>query len=224
MPPPLTRREFGFLALAQAVRRKPNILFILIDDFGWNGLSCYGNKDVATPHIDKLASQGMRFTAAYAEPQCSPTRAALLSGQYGARTGLFKVIHEKEPPNTYLTIPEANLAMQPEMATLATDLRAAGYTTGIIGKWHIADQYAAADVRERDGGRYFDRYGFDFASPVPEKMHAADKAVTALTDETLGFIERAGSKPWTADYPVWRAWLRCAKGKGLLTKVARGCR
>ncbi|MBL8218058.1 MAG: sulfatase [Bryobacterales bacterium] len=220
MPPPLTRREFGFLALAQAVRRKPNILFILIDDFGWNGLSCYGNKDVATPHIDKLAAQGMRFTAAYAEPQCSPTRAALLSGQYGARTGVFKVIHEKEPPNTYLTIPEANLAMQPSMATLATDLRAAGYTTGIVGKWHIADQYAAADVRERDGGRYFDRYGFDFASPVSEKMHAANKAVTALTDETLGFIERARNRPWFAYLAHFTTHTRLAAPQALVDKYA----
>ncbi len=218
--PLLSRREFGFLALAQAVRRRPNILFILIDDFGWNGLSCYGNKDVTTPNIDKLAAQGMRFTAAYAEPQCSPTRAALLSGQCGARTGVFKVIHEKEPPNTFLNIPEANLAMQPSMATLATELRAAGYTTGIVGKWHIADEYTVADVRERDGGRYFDRYGFDFASPASEKAYAADKAVTALTDETIGFIERAGNKPWFAYLAHFTTHTRLAAPRPLVDKYA----
>ncbi|MFN7936720.1 MAG: sulfatase [Bryobacteraceae bacterium] len=220
---PLTRRQFGLLALAQVARRKPNILFILADDLGWNAPSCYGNKDVATPNLDRLAAEGIRFTAAYAEPQCSPTRAALLSGQYGARTGVYKVIHEKEPPNTYLNIPEPNLAMQPSMATLATELRQAGYTTGIAGKWHIADQYAAADVRDLDGGRYFDRYGFDFASAVGEKNHPTDKAVTALTDEIIGFISRAGSKPWFAYLAHFTTHTRLAAPPALVDKhAARG--
>jgi uncharacterized sulfatase len=218
----LTRRQFSLLALAQPARR-PNILFILADDLGWNALSCYGNKDVATPNLDRLAQQGMRFTAAYAEPQCSPTRAALLSGQYGARTGVFKVIHEKEPPNTALTIPEANLAMQPHLATLPAALRTAGYSTAIAGKWHIADEYAAADVRDRENGRYFDRYGFDFASPVAEKHHPADKAVTALTNEVLSFIERAGPKPWFAYLAHFTTHTRLAAPKTLVDKhAARG--
>ena len=72
----------------------PNILFILADDLGWTGPSCFGNKDVATPHLDRLAAHGMKFTAAYADAQCSPTRAAFFSGQYGARSGVFKVIHK----------------------------------------------------------------------------------------------------------------------------------
>lgn len=76
---------------------QPNILHILADDMGWSALSCYGNKDIATPHLDRLAAQGMRFTDAYADAQCSPTRAAFFSRQYGARTGLFKVNHEQEP-------------------------------------------------------------------------------------------------------------------------------
>mgnify|MGYP000446810424 CR=1 FL=1 len=90
---------FGALWAAPAARAadRPNIIFILADDLGWTGLSCFGNKDVATPNLDRLASQGMRFTQAYADAQCSPTRAAFLSGQYGARTGVFKVLNEKEP-------------------------------------------------------------------------------------------------------------------------------
>ncbi|MBM3758098.1 MAG: hypothetical protein FJW38_29485 [Acidobacteria bacterium] len=109
----MTRRQFGLFALAQRQAKRPNILFVLADDYGWNAPGCYGNKDAATPAIDKLAKEGMRFLTAYAEPQCSPTRAALFSGQYGARTGLFKVIHEVEPANSMMTIPEANVAMQP---------------------------------------------------------------------------------------------------------------
>jgi len=226
----LSRRGFDVLALtgvarAQRSRRPPNILFILADDFGWNAPGCYGNKDVATPNLDRLAREGVRLTAAYAEPQCSPTRAALLSGQYGARTGVFKVIHEKEPPNTPLTIPKANLALEPSVATLAAALRSAGYTTGIAGKWHIADHYAAADARQLHGGRYFDRYGFDFASPVSERQFREDKAVTALTDEVIGFIERAGERPWFAYLAHFTTHTRLAAPRELVDRhAARGYR
>ena len=106
-----------------AADQRPNILHILADDLGWTALSCYGNKDVATPNLDRLAAQGMRFTEAYADAQCSPTRAAFLSGQYGARSGVFKVIGEQEPPKAFQRIPTPNLAMYPEVATLATTLQ-----------------------------------------------------------------------------------------------------
>jgi uncharacterized sulfatase len=176
----------------------PNILFILADDLGWTGLSCYGNKDVATPHLDRMAAQGMRFTQAYADAQCSPTRAAFLSGQYGARTGLFKVIAEKEPPKAYLRPPEANLTLPSDAASLARTLRSAGYTTGISGKWHIANNAFVAALRKRDEGKYFDRYGFDFAGPANPAEQREDKAATAITDDIIGFIERSRSRPWFA--------------------------
>lgn len=177
---------------------KPNILFILADDMGWTALSCYGDKDVATPNLDRLASQGMRFTQAYADSQCSPTRAAFLSGQCGARTGLFKVIAEKEPPKAFMRPPEANLALSPDVATLATTLRSAGYTTGLSGKWHIADKPFVAALRKHDDGKYFDHYGFDFAGPADGGTHREDKAVTAITDDIIGFIEQSKDKPWFA--------------------------
>jgi len=214
----MTRRQFGLFALAQRQAKRPNILFVLADDYGWNAPGCYGNKDAATPAIDKLAKEGMRFLTAYAEPQCSPTRAALFSGQYGARTGLFKVIHEVEPANSMMTIPEANVAMQPDVATLASSLRNAGYTTGILGKWHIADQYQAAEIKNLD--EYFRRYGFDFASPAGERAYPEDKAVTALTDETIRFIESAGAKPWFAYLAHFTTHTRLAAPKALVEKFA----
>src|SRR5262245_40150915 len=71
---------------------KPNILFILADDLGWTDLACQGSKYYETPNIDRLASQGMRFTDCYTcGPNCQPTRAALMSGQYGPRTGIYTV-------------------------------------------------------------------------------------------------------------------------------------
>jgi hypothetical protein len=105
---------------------QPNILHILADDMGWNALSCYGNKDLHTPNLDRLAAQGMRFTQAYADAQCSPTRAAFLSGQYGARTGVFKVLNEKEPSFAPMRSAEAKDALGQETATLATTLAQSG--------------------------------------------------------------------------------------------------
>jgi uncharacterized sulfatase len=177
---------------------KPNILFILADDLGWAALSCYGNKDVATPNLDRLAAQGMRFTSAYADSQCSPTRGALFSGQYGARTGLFKVIGEKEPPKAFMRPPLACDALSPDVASLAVTLRGAGYATGLSGKWHIGDSPFVAPLRKRDGGAYFGRYGFDFAGPANAAEHRDDKTVTAITDDIIGFVERTKDKPWFA--------------------------
>lgn len=211
--------------LAAAAAPRPNILFILADDFGWNGPACYGNRDVATPHLDRLAADGVRFTAAYADAQCSPTRAAFFSGQYGARSGVFKVIHEQEPPRAFLRIPTPNLALSPGVATLATTLRRAGYATGLSGKWHIADDYPAATLRARDGGGYFDRYGFDFCGAATETAHPEDKAVAAITDDILGFIERSRGRPWFACAMHFTTHTRLRAPAALIEKhAARGYR
>ena len=201
----------------------PNILHILADDMGWNGLSCYGNKDVATPNLDRLAKQGMRFTQAYADAQCSPTRAAFLSGQYGARTGVFKVLNEKEPTSAPMRSPEANAALGPEKATLATMLRKAGYATGISGKWHIANNSAVAPLRKRDGGSYFDHYGFDFAGSANGDEHHDDKTVTAITDDIISFIEANREKPWFAFVAHFSPHTQMEAPEALIAKhVARG--
>src|SRR5947207_2701797 len=71
--------------------RRPNIVYILADDLGWTDLGCQGSKYYETPHIDRLAKQGMRFTSYYNSQNCAPTRAALMSGQYAPRTGIFTV-------------------------------------------------------------------------------------------------------------------------------------
>jgi uncharacterized sulfatase len=216
----------GSLAFAaESAPRRPNILFILADDMGWTAPSCFGNKDVATPHLDRIAAQGMRFTNAYAETQCSPTRAAFFSGQYGARTGVFKVIHELAAPHTLLREPRANLALQPEVATLAHTLRAAGYATGLSGKWHIADEYHAAPLRGNNEGKYFDRYGFDFCGAADEDVQKEDKAVEAITDDIIGFIERNRARPWFAYVAHFNPHTRLLAPPALVEKhAARGYR
>ena len=178
-------------ACAAAEDPKPNILFILADDLGLNGLSCCGNKFAATPNLDRLASEGMRFTQAYADSQCSPSRAAFFTGQFGARTGLFKVLNEKEPPKAFLRPPEECKGLTPQTASLASTLRSAGYATGISGKWHIADNSTVGALLKRDGGRYLDRYGFDFGGAAGgQKENKEDKAAKTITDDIIGFIEQ----------------------------------
>ncbi len=210
-------------ALHAAADAKPNILHILADDMGWNALSCYGNKDVPTPHLDRLSAQGMRFTSAYADAQCSPTRAAFLSGQYGARTGVFKVLNEREPARAPLRSPEAKSALGPEVATLATTLRKAGYTTGLSGKWHIANNAFVAPLRKHLAGKYFDSYGFDFAGPANGAEQHEDKTVTAITDDIISFIEANKDKPWFAFVAHFSPHTPLEAPEALIQKhVARG--
>ena len=119
-------RLLGRLTVAKA----PNIVFILADDLGWADLGVYGATDFATPHLDRLAGQGVRFTQAYANSAvCSATRIALITGryQYRLRAGL------EEP----IALRDTGLGLPPEHPTLPSLLKAAGYDTALIGKWHL---------------------------------------------------------------------------------------
>ena len=95
----VTTMAGGLNGCATTVKPKPNFVFILIDDMGWPDTGCYGNTFHETPNIDRLASQGMRFTDAYAAcPVCSPTRASIMTGKYPARLGITDFISGHQRP------------------------------------------------------------------------------------------------------------------------------
>jgi arylsulfatase A-like enzyme len=111
--------------------RKPNILIIVGDDMGYGDIGVHGCKDIPTPHIDSLAKNGIRFSSGYVSgPYCSPTRAGIMTGRYQTRFG-----HEFNPGPK----PAANFGLPLDQRTVAQLLRALGYRTGIVGKWHLGD-------------------------------------------------------------------------------------
>jgi len=176
---------------------KPNILFILIDDEGWPTLGCYGSKVVPTPHLDKLAGEGVRFTDAYVMPLCTPTRAALFTGQYGARTRMWHVLADPWYGYPWAPVrePAYRECLPRDWFTLPKAMRTAGYVTGMAGKWHLtANQdgdYVSLNPQAADA------YGFDFVAPRgPGSINAGDKWVDYLTDATIGFIRKHQDQPW----------------------------
>ncbi len=119
-----------FSAFSKASQPRPNIIFILADDLGYADLSCYGRRDFQTPNVDRLASQGVKFSQAYANSAvCSATRTALITGRYQdrLRVGL------EEP----LAGPGSHIGLPPTQPTLPSLLKGAGYGTTLVGKWHL---------------------------------------------------------------------------------------
>ena len=121
---------------------KPNFVFILIDDLGWADVGCNGSRFYETPNIDKLASEGMRFTDGYAAcPVCSPTRASIMTGKYPARLHLtdYLVGRRMRIDSPVLPAPYEH-QLPTEEVTIAEVLKSAGYTTCHIGKWHLGEE------------------------------------------------------------------------------------
>ena len=146
------------LLLSFKVLSKPNVLFILIDDMGWMDLGCQGNKNLRTPNIDNLAKGGMRFTDAYAPaPVCSPTRAAIITGQSPARLQITNHLPHQDrftPKDSKLLPAKMLNHLSLESETLAERLKKdAHYATAFIGKWHL---YTGRDKKYNPLNQGFD--------------------------------------------------------------------
>ncbi|MDZ4404471.1 sulfatase [Prosthecobacter sp.] len=185
---------------------KPNVVLFLVDDMGWMDCGAYGSTYYETPNIDRFAKQAMRFTNAYAQPLCSPTRGSLLTGQYSARHGItsatghqppqpagFKFLPETAPSNAPMLVPHSKNHLEPTQITLAETLRGAGYRTAHIGKWHLGltqphwPEQQGFDVAFHchpdpgPPGNYFSPYGVK-----PEGVANAKNKVGTITDGPEG--------------------------------------
>jgi len=170
---------------------RPNILLIVADDMGYADVGFHGCTDIPTPHLDALAASGMICTSGYVSgPYCSPTRAGLLTGRYQQRFG-----HEFNPAGSKAGLPI-------NQKTLADRLKAAGYATGLVGKWHLgSDQNMHPQQRGFDeffgflGGAhsYFNAAGYLRGQEPVEQM---DYATDAFGREAVQFIDRHQSQPW----------------------------
>ncbi len=196
--------------------KPPNVILILADDLGWSDLGCYGSDLHETPHLDKLAKLGIRFTDAYAaSPVCSPTRAALMTGKHPARLGIT-IWREGalNPPRNRRLLPPAAVADLPHTEmTLAKLLQLAGYLTALIGKWHLGDADYAAETHGFDiniGGThwgapatFFFPYRGLFGQakeqryvPHLEFGKPGEYLTDRLTDEALRVIDHAKDQPF----------------------------
>jgi len=145
------------VAYGQESRTKnktPNVVLIMADDLGWKDLHCYGNNKLDTPNIDRLAKQGLLFTDAYsAAPVCTPTRAALMTGESPARLNITNHAGGHPPnfqkPGTNLITPIWLRHLPLERVTLAEQLKQAGYATGFVGKWHLSHRARSESDSDR---------------------------------------------------------------------------
>jgi len=190
-------------ASALAGEARPNVIVVLVDDMGWQDLSCQGSDFYETPHIDRLAAAGMRFTTGYSAcTVCSPTRAAMLTGQYPARLHLTDWIAGHERPHAKLRIPAWTKQLPPEHVTVAERLRAAGYATASIGKWHLGGAGVAPETRGFDVNRggthkgqppsYFSPYGITTLPDGPQGEYLTDREAA----EAVAFIEAHRDRPF----------------------------
>jgi arylsulfatase A-like enzyme len=209
----LSRREFvgliagsaASLALTRHVRgqgrgmgrARPNVVLIITDDQGYGDLGCHGNDRIRTPNLDRLARESVEFTQFHVCPVCSPTRASLMTGRYNYRTGVV---------DTYL----GRSMMYPDEVTIAELFGAAGYHTGIFGKWHLGDNYPLRSIDQgfeeslvhKGGGigQPSDPPGNAYFDPVLQHNGRTEKYRGYCTDiftiAAIEFIQSSRSRPF----------------------------
>ena len=179
--------------------RPPNIVFFLVDDLGWSDVGCYGSTFHETPHIDRLAKEGMRFDNAYSTCHvCSPSRASILTGKYPARTDLTEWLGGR-PERAYEKLHSAKklMSLPAEEITLAETLKNHGYATANYGKAHLRVNPKTYGFDEAITGwvrSYFHPFSPQYAKTLPAKK--GDYYTDKLTDAALDFIERNKDRPF----------------------------
>ncbi len=179
----------SFVILHSSFSAQPNVLFILADDLGWRDLGCYDSPFNETPNIDKLATQGLRFTQAYtAGAVCSPTRGSLMTGKYPVRTRVTDYIPGLTSVGHKLVTQRTKTELALEEVTVGEAMQAGGYQTFYAGKWHL-------------GGKGFEPEDQGFEVVVPDAQlgnHGKDWQVgQRLTESAMKFLdERDAARPF----------------------------
>ena len=192
---------------------RPNVVFILADDLGWRDLRCYGSPWHDTPHLDRLAREGMRFTHGYAAaPICSASRAALLTGRSPARLGfefVTKLPTAKRPAGHPLVGPPYPLNLPLGEVTLGEMLGAAGYATGFFGKWHVSEHqggylgwsltHGPRQQGYAAGDQEFGLHPYSYRENPAAKttpLPAGDYGRDVLTEKAITFLRAPRSQPF----------------------------
>ncbi len=203
---------------SESLASRPNVVLVLIDDLGWMDLGCQGSSLYETPRIDGLAASGARFAQAYSNcPVCSPSRAALLSGQYPGRVGftghITAIGRHRYPERGAIVPPEDFMYLAHDIVTLAEALGEAGYVSASVGKWHLGSEAHWPTTQGFDVNVAGHTHGspasyfFPYRNPQqewnpdipnlglggsPESEYLTDR----LTDEALEFIEANRDRPF----------------------------
>ncbi len=187
------------LAAAAAGAAKPNIIYVLADDLGWTDTAVYGSQYYQTPNIDRLAAEGVRLQRYYNAQNCAPSRAALMSGQYAPRTGVYTVstLERGEAVDRAMNVPANVSDLSLDKFILPQALKAAGYATGMFGKWHLGnngDHHPARrgfDEAIVSMGKHF-KFNTNPRVDYPAEQYFAD----FLTDRAVDFVTRHRAHPF----------------------------
>jgi len=223
--------SFGCPLAAGPAGGRPNVILIYIDDLGWKDAGFQGSTYYETPSLDRLARQGMVFTNAYANaPNCAPSRACLLSGQYPPRHGIYTVgSSERGPAQLRKWIPVANqTVLKPQAVTIAEALKPAGYTSACIGKWHLGNyprfgpSAQGFDVSVGGGAEghaksHFSPYGIVELQDGPQGEYLTDR----LTSEAIRFISGAKNRPFFLYLPHYAVHTPIEAKKELIEKYRK---
>ncbi len=184
----------------QDTARRPNVIYILADDLGYTDLVGFGSPYYETPQLDQMAREGLRMTSAYTcGPNCQPTRAALMSGQYGVRTGVYTVGDiERFDWRSRPLRPVDNVTEMPlDRVLLPLSLKRSGYSTGLFGKWHLGDDGDHHPLKRGfDEGFVSAGKHFDFETLPTQKVPPGAYLADYLTNRAVDFIQRHKKQPF----------------------------
>ena len=190
--------------IQENIKKKTNVVFILVDDLGWTDLGCYGSTFYETPNIDKFASQSITFTSAYVpNPVCSPTRASILTGKYPSRIGITDWIPGSDPRDRKFLGPKDFDRLSLGETTIAEALKVYNYKTFFAGKWHLGGKDYYPENQGFDiniGGHHRGSppggYYSPFNNPKLSDGEVGQYLTDRLTTESIQFLEKNKADPF----------------------------